>query len=84
MSRKFAILTPEKIIGNVIVADSDEFIKNHQDWSQYEYIDITGYDPEPAVLWMLIDGKFVKPEIIRPSNENHILDDKHLEVEVKA
>ena len=81
MSRSWAILTPDNIIGNVIVADED-FISEHPDWSQYERIDITDYNPQPGIMWELKEGKFIAPEHLRPLAEHRGLDD-YIEIEVQ-
>ena len=51
MAKTWAILTPENIIGNVVISDSDEFLKSHEDWKNFEHIDITDLDPQPSVMW---------------------------------
>lgn len=82
MSRSWAILTPDNIIGNVIVADED-FISEHPDWSEYERIDITDYNPQPGIMWELKEGKFIAPEHLRPLAEHRGLDD-YIEIEVQG
>jgi hypothetical protein len=82
MSRTWAIMAPNNIIGNVIVADED-FIAEHPDLSQFERIDITDYNPQPAIMWELKDGKFIAPEHLRPLPEHRGLDD-FIEIEVQG
>jgi len=81
MSRIWALLV-DNIIGNVVVADQ-EFIESHPDFSQLEKIDITEYDPQPAIMWRLEDGKFIAPDHVKPKAD-HVLDDGLHEIEVKA
>ena len=81
MSREWAIIV-DNVIGNVIISD-EEFLANHEDWSKFERIDITDLNPKPAVTWKLEGNKFIKPAHVLPENTDHILDDEHLEVEVK-
>lgn len=81
MSQVWAILTPEKVIGNVIVADED-FIAEHADLSQFERINITNYNPQPGIMWKLEEGKFIAPEHLRPLSEHRGLDD-FIEIEVQ-
>lgn len=81
MSRTWALLTSDNVIGNVIVADED-FIAEHPDWSQLERIDITEYNPQPGIMWKLEDNKFTAPEHLRPLPEHRGLDD-YIEIEVQ-
>lgn len=80
MSRTWAILAND-IIGNVIIGD-EEFIASHPDWSQFERIDITDYDPQPGIMWKLEGNKFTAPEHMRPKEEHRGLND-FIEIEVK-
>lgn len=81
MSKSFAIIV-DGVIGNVIVADDASWIENHPDYNQFEYVDITGLDPMPAVFWKKEGNKFIKPEILLPENLDHRVEDNWLEVEV--
>jgi hypothetical protein len=81
MSRVWALLV-NNIIGNVIVSDED-FIESHPDFSSLDRIDITEYDPQPAIMWRLEDGKFIAPDHVKPKAD-HVLDDGLHEIEVKA
>ena len=81
MSRIWAILV-DNIIGNVIVAEED-FIASHPDLSQFERIDITDYNPQPAIMWKLEDNKFKAPESVRPK-PGHVVPENVLEIEVKS
>ena len=81
MSRVWALLV-NNIIGNVIVADED-FIESHTDFSSLDRIDITEYNPQPAIMWRLEDGKFIAPDHVKPKAD-HVLDDGLHEIEVKA
>jgi hypothetical protein len=81
MSRTWALLV-DNIIANVIVADED-FIESHPDFSQLQRIDITDYDPQPAIMWTLEDNKFKIAESVKPKPE-HIVPETVLEIEVKA
>lgn len=81
MSKTWALLV-DNIIGNVVVADQ-EFIESHPDFSQLEKIDITDYDPQPGIMWVLENNKFIAPDSVKPKAD-HILDDGLLEIEVKA
>ena len=74
MAKTWAILTPDNIIGNVVISDSDEFLKSHEDWKNFEHIDITDLDPQPAVMWKYENGKFIKPRHLLPEKEAHILE----------
>lgn len=81
MSRTWALLV-DNVIGNVIVAEED-FIESHPDFSVLDRVDITDYDPKPAIMWTLEDNKFKAPESVRPKPE-HIVPENVLEIEVKA
>lgn len=80
MSREWAIIV-DNVVGNVIVADQD-FIESHPDWSQFEKIDITDLEVKPSIAWFIEDGKFKKPADLLPTDPEHILQDKYLEIEV--
>ena len=79
MSRYWALLV-DNIIGNVILADED-FIVSHPDFSQLERIDITDYNPQPGIMWRVEGNKFVAPEHLLPSKEDHRLENAY-EIEV--
>jgi hypothetical protein len=81
MSRIWALLV-DNVIGNVIVSDED-FIASHSDFSSLDRIDITDYNPQPAVMWKLENNKFIAPDHVKPKAE-HVLDDGLHEIEVKA
>jgi hypothetical protein len=81
MSKTWALIV-DNIIGNVIVAEED-FIASHPDFSGLQRIDITDYDPQPAIMWTLEDNKFKAPESVRPKPE-HVVPETVLEIEVKA
>lgn len=80
MSRTWALLV-DNIIGNVIVAEED-FIESHADFSGLDRIDITDYDPQPGIMWILEDNKFKAPESVRPK-PGHEAPNNDLEIEVK-
>jgi hypothetical protein len=79
MSRTWALLVDDTI-GNVIIAEED-FIESHPDFSGLDRIDITDYNPQPAIMWTLEDGKFKAPESVRPKPE-HVVPENVLEIEV--
>jgi hypothetical protein len=79
MSRVWALLV-DNIIGNVILADED-FIASHPDFSGLERIDITDYDPQPGIMWILEDNKFKAPASLRPKPE-HVVPESVHEIEV--
>ena len=81
MSRVWALLV-DNTIGNVIIAEED-FIESHPDFSGLDRIDITYYNPQPAIMWTLEDNKFKAPESVRPKPE-HIVEESVLEIEVKS
>jgi len=81
MSRIWALLV-DNVIGNVIVAEED-FIESHSDFSGLDRIDITDYNPQPAIMWTLEDGKFKAPESVRPKPE-HVVPENVLEIEVNS
>jgi len=81
MSRTWALLV-DNIIGNVVISD-EEFIASHPDFSDLERIDITDYDPQPAIMWKIENNKFIAPDHLKPLPE-HILDDGTFEIEVKS
>jgi hypothetical protein len=81
MSRYWAIIV-DGVVGNIIFSDED-FVKNHSDLGQFEHVDVTDLNPIPGVTWKYDGKKFAKSEFLLPSNKDHILDDEHLEVEVK-
>jgi len=81
MSRVWALLV-DNVIGNVIIAEED-FIESHPDFSRLDRIDITDYNPQPAIMWTLEDNKFKAPESVRPKPE-HIVKESVLEIEVKS
>jgi hypothetical protein len=81
MSRTWALLV-DNVIGNVILAEED-FIESHPDFSGLDRIDITDYDPQPGIMWVLEDDKFKAPESVRPKLE-HVVPENVLEIEVKA
>ena len=81
MSRIWALFV-DNVIGNVIVAEED-FIESHPDFSGLDRIDITDYNPQPAIMWTLEDGKFKAPESVRPKPE-HVVPENVLEIEVNS
>jgi hypothetical protein len=82
MSRVWALLV-DNIIGNVIIAEED-FIESHPDFSGLDRMDITDYDPQPAIMWKLEGNKFLAPDSVKPANEEHRLEESNYEIEVQA
>lgn len=81
MSRTWALIV-DNIIGNVIVGEED-FISSHPDFSGLQRIDITDYNPQPGIMWILEDNKFKAPESVKPKPE-HVVPETVLEIEVEA
>jgi len=49
--REFALITPDGIVGNIIVCHDEEWVKSHPDWVDLTIIDVTDMSPRPSVLW---------------------------------
>jgi hypothetical protein len=81
MSRKWALLV-DNIIGNVIVCDDEDFIANHPDWKNLQRMDVTDYDPQPGIMWILEGNKFLAPDTVKPLLEEHRNAESNYEIEV--
>jgi hypothetical protein len=47
----FAIVTDEGIVGNIVVLDDPQWLKDHDDYSDHNHIDITDLNPQPGIAW---------------------------------
>jgi len=81
MSKVWALLV-DNVIGNIILAEED-FIESHPDFSGLDRIDITDYNPQPGIMWVLEDNKFKAPESVKPAKVEHRVEESNYEIEVK-
>lgn len=47
----FAIVTDEGVVGNTVVLDDPEWLKDHADYADHNHIDITDLNPQPGIAW---------------------------------
>lgn len=47
----FAIVTDEGVVGNTVVLDDPQWLKDHADYADHNHIDITDMNPQPGIAW---------------------------------
>jgi len=63
--KAFAIISPDNIVGNVIICDNEDWVKSHPDWVDLTVVDVTSSEPRVSVFWTYNpkDNTFTAPVI---------------------
>jgi hypothetical protein len=50
--KSFALISPDNIVGNVVICDDENWVKSHPDWKDLTIVDVTNTSPRVSNFWI--------------------------------